>query len=202
MTREDLARKFEPGYWEEIVKELGHNFFDTHVGRTLEYDEKFIHSFTGKTVLEVGGYPGLETVAIVDRHATLTVLDSPQYNSQVYRELLKRYGVEQIVWDIVAGDPKIDRRWNYGLMSDVLLHIEGFPFDFMDWLFIHCDTVILSNYPSGERNAAPAKSHTLHQGFPYLGEDAVIERYVGLGAELISKENYQARCVVTMKGIL
>lgn len=191
----EIAGMFAPGYWTVIAKELGHNFFDTHLERTYEYDRRFIQDLKGKKVLEVGSYPGLLTAFLLYRGANVTVLDSPIYNSDIYRDFLKSKDVNQIVHDIVAGAPKLKgkRHWEAAIMSDVLLHIEGFPYDFIEWLLNHCDRLYFINYQSSETMAVPAKHHNLHTGYTILGEEAVAKWAEGLGFKVESSEGISDR---------
>lgn len=173
----DEMFRFNKEYWREWEVAHSNNFYDSHFHRTLEYDADFIRDLSGKTVLEIGGYPGLEVAFMIYRGAKVTVLDSPEYNPSFYQEFLRRNNIDQIVWDIVSGDPKISRKWDVAIMSDVLMHISGFPYKFMDWLFDSANKVILlnyrDNYDSGD--VPEAMTHTLYSGFRILDGDKIIE---------------------------
>jgi hypothetical protein len=190
---------FTPGYWEKWEQDHGHNFYDVHFARTVEYDAEFIRDLSEKTVLEVGGYPGLETAALLNRGALVTVLDSPEYTPDHYKKFLEKHKVEQIVWDIVQGKPRIDRKWDVALMSDVLMHIDGFPYEFMDWLFDSVGVLILSNYPSTEKTTINARAHTLFQGYGTLGGDAIIELAAKRGFHLKKRMHIAGRDVIIME---
>lgn len=172
--REELANMFPRSHWAAFDSAFGHNFFDVHYDRTMQYDQEFIRSWNGKTVLEVGGFPGLETAALLFRGCKVTVIDSPLYSSSTYMEFLAEHDVEQIVHDIVTGAPKIDRKWDICLISDVFMHIDGHPYDFMDWVYKHAETVVLISYLSTDASRHPAKAHNLHQGYGSLGGDKII----------------------------
>lgn len=177
---------FPAGHWSRFGEIFGHNFFDIHYQRTLEYDQEFIRGWSGKTVLEVGGFPGLETAALLCRGCDVTVMDSPLYTSPTYMNFLARYDVEQIVHDVVSGPPKINRKWDIGLMSDVLMHIDGHPFDFMGWLYKSCGTVVLINFFSQEPNARPARDHCLERGHTtWGGSNIIVDAIDNHGMELV-----------------
>ena len=191
---------FGADHWLMFAQQFGHHFFDTHWTRQIVYDIEFIQGMKDKTVLEVGGFPGLETANLMFRGAKVTVLDSPDYIPDYYQAFVSRYGLRQIVWDIVQGAPPIEDTWDCAIVSDVLMHINGFPDKFLEWLFAHCKMVILINYLSGYEEILPAKEHTLHTSFAYLGQDALTKYFTGKGYELIEGRHIENRVALFFKG--
>lgn len=183
--REALEKSFPEGYWKQWEAQFGHNFFDSHFARTLEYHSDMGEDLRGKAVLEVGSYPGLEAAWLLHIGCRVTALDSPQYNPDYWQEWLKSKGLNQIVHDIVQGAPEIDGRWDAAVMSDVLLHVDGFPIEFFKWLLKSCDKVYLLNYPGGDMQMVPAKGHTLERGHTITGKQHIIALAESCGKSLL-----------------
>jgi len=199
----DEMFRFNRSYWKEWEDRHYNNFYDAHFHRTLEYDADFIRDLEGRSVLEVGGYPGLEAAFMLYRKANVTVLDSPEYNPGFYQEFLKQHNVEQIVWDIVAGAPEISRKWDVAVMSDVLMHISGFPYKFMDWLFDSANMVILLNYRDNYEsfNVPEATSHTLFSGFRILDGEIMIELAKKRGLSLVNRKTVAGRDAIFLERV-
>jgi len=154
---------FPDGYWDIWQKQYNHSFFDLHWNRTINYFAAFINDFWKLSVLETGGYPGL-LLAIYKAAgaAEITSIDSPRYRPEHYLEWCKSQGIRSIEHDIVQGSPNMLGHWDVGVVSDVLLHIDGVPEDYLIWLGKSCDRVLISNPPKNPLDRlGPAHNHSL-----------------------------------------
>jgi hypothetical protein len=187
--KENLSKYFTEAYWADWAGEFGHNFFDAHIDRTLGYDQAFVyHNLSGKSVLEVGGYPGLLIALYLERGCKVTAIDSPRYRPSIYLEWCERHGVTSIAHDVAKGVPELDGHFDACVMSDVLLHNEGFPSTFIGWVLDHCDVFYMLNYTGGDdRVRADREGHTLKSGFPMPTGDTIIKELERLGGELVQR---------------
>lgn len=185
MTREDLRKCFPDGYWQEFQDQFGHNFFEVHVDRTIEYDEVLGEIIANKRVLEVGSFPGLETAWLLSRGCIVTPVDSPNYIPQYYTEWLYTKDLDEDVFVLdISSKESVSNSllvktvgfvWDFALISDVLLHIDGFPTDFVKWATSRCNKIIFINYIGGDALLTPSKGHDLHRGHSLPSHDRVVE---------------------------
>lgn len=177
--RKHLENAFPPEYWEEFSKEFGHNFFNAHIDRTLEYDTVLNEKISHKTVLEVGSFPGLELAWLLNCQCRVTPLDSPNYRPKYYLDWVESKDLASFEHDIVTGEwgIELDGRWDVCIMSDVLLHIEGFPSDFMSYIIKNCEDIYLINYP-GDSQIVEAKGHNLKQGHASIPSDEALRVFM------------------------
>jgi hypothetical protein len=176
MTREQEDRRlnlvgyigsiFPEGYWKNFENEFGHSFLNVHLNRTLEYDMVLGEKISHKKVLEVGGFPGLEAAWLLHRQPeSIDIIDSPLYVPDFYWNWI--YSIDADihvhVHDITSGEPDIGGGFDVAIMSDVLLHIDGFPMKFMVWLAGAADEIHLINY-KGDAKISNAKGHNLRAG--------------------------------------
>jgi hypothetical protein len=145
---EELAKYFLPEHWTEFEKQLSHNFWNVHIDRTEQYDKFFISRLKGKKILEVGGFPGLLLAAYLLRENTPVAIDHPDWVPKYYQDFLLRHGIRNTVHDINLGPPPelTDEHFDVTVMSDVLLHNNGLPIDFLNWLRTHTDEFYMINY--------------------------------------------------------
>lgn len=178
---------FPAGYWDKWRGEFGHSFVSTHKQRTLEYDDALNEIISHKKVLEVGGFPGLETSWLLYRKCQVETIDSPNFRRDYYLDWCKNKNVISYEHDIVLGAPSFEHFWDVSIVSDVFMHIEGFPIDFMKWLIKNSETVILSNYSQRDGTIFPAIRHDLHQGFSIPSTETLTEFMKSNGAKLVNK---------------
>lgn len=182
-----LAKYFPEGYWEEFARVWGHNFFEVHVWRTIEYYKKFIKDMGGKTVLEIGGFPGLLLSAYLEAGAKPTSLDSPEYRPDWFVKWLRERDIMSFTHDIVKGYPSFLKglRYDYAVISDVLMHIEGYPEEFLAGLATNADKIIFLSYSSNEGPKPKAISHSLFTSWPHTGQDEIVKHMTSCGCKLI-----------------
>ena len=164
-----------PEYWAEIQKLMGHDFYRQHKDRTTAYIDHFVqHVPLTDGILEIGGYPGLLLGALRQAgYLFLTSIDSPKYRPQIYLDWCKDHYILSIEHDICNGALPINVRFDTAIMSDVLLHIEGFPLEFIKWTVQHCGQLILINFPGQAMVVTAPKSHSLDIGFSLPSSEVI-----------------------------
>lgn len=174
--QEELAKYFDESHWKTFGAEYAHDFWTTHINRTEEYDKIFVHELSGKSVLEVGGFPGLLLGAYLLRGAHPTAVDHPGHCSQYYLDFLKRHGVRNTIHDINLGPPPEiqDEHFDVAVMSDVMLHNNGMPLKFLEWLKTHVDEFYLINY-KGDGNVVEANHMDLRAGHNIAAPEKIDE---------------------------
>lgn len=176
-----LGNAFPDGYWNKFDSEFGHSFYGAHADRTLEYDQRLYEIISHKKVLEVGGFPGLEVAWLLKSGCEVDCIDSPDYRPDYYLDWCMENDVRSIPCDIVK-DVSVCREnlpliYDIALMSDVLLHVEGFPVEFMKWLCGTSKEIILINYP-GDAKIVEAKGHNLKVGFHSIPSDDNLKEFM------------------------
>lgn len=197
MTNNDLLKYFPEGYWEKWSDVFGHDFISAHIDRTIQYNDRFGDRIAGRKILEVGGYPGLLISMYLERGCDVVAIDSPKYRPQYYLDWCSSKFVYSIEHDINSGPPPLndEEHYDFAIMSDVLLHNEGFPSEFLGWVISHCSNVILLNYP-GEGDIKSPSNHTLEAGFPIPQDEKISSKMLELGGELILKDEVGGRVLL------
>lgn len=191
MILEDLKEYFDDRYWDAWHSKFGHDFLAAHWDRTLDYIRVFIErDIAGRNVLEVGGYPGLLVAVYLRFGATVSTIDSPKYIPEPYLRWTRAAGVKINVHDILTGAPNLEDHYDVAVMSDVLLHNDGFPTEFMSWLVRHAGKIYLVNYGGENENVVAGKEHTLEAGFSsgLLSAPVLVKAMSDLGAKLVREE--------------
>jgi hypothetical protein len=200
--RETLDKYFTASYWAEWVSEFGHNFFDAHINRTIGYDYVFVKPrLSDKKILEVGGYPGLLMSLYLERGCRVTAIDSPRYRPLVYLEWCEKHGIRSIPHDISTGAPDWGEHFDAAVVSDVFLHMEGFPSRFLKWLIENCDSVYLINYSEGgdDHVRKDIEGHTLKAGFTLPLAKVIEEEMNKLGADLVFMDKVEGRDILEFR---
>jgi hypothetical protein len=191
VLKDRLIEQFPADYFEKWERKFGHSFISAHMNRTFEYDKEFIApELAGHSVLEVGGYPGLLVADYLFRGCKVTAIDSPHYRPEEYVRFAEAKFFYSIQHDINLGAPPLasESRFDFCVMSDVLLHNESFPSEFIAWALDHCNKFYMLNYPEQVgtiRHAA--QGHSLHAGYELPKKEAIIEEMALLGAKITSE---------------
>lgn len=183
---EKLLAQFPAKHWKLWQQEFGHDFFELHGPRTAWYDEVLGGKIKGKRILEVGGFPGLLASWLLHRKCSVTTIEHPSWVPDWYMEW--REGKYPFwIHDITTGAPTHiadQATWEWATMSDVLLHLNGFPTAFMQWLVERCDNIMLCQYPGDGSTIQPCMGGSLKHVFSTPHREVLIERMQVLGAEL------------------
>jgi hypothetical protein len=184
---EEILNYFPPDYWGKWERMFGHDFAACHMARTSEYDIDFVaRDFKDKTVLEVGGFPGLEIALYFMRNIkSVVAIDHPDYRPEWYLAWADEHFVKSIAHDTNKGAPPMsdDAHFDVMCMSDVLLHNSGFPSEFLAWCIGHCDKIYMLNQ-TGETTVQPAGIMNLHSGFSMPKSQHIISEMERLGAKI------------------
>lgn len=197
--REKLKAQFDERHWNLWNGEYGHDFFELHFKRTWEYDQAFGDLIQGKTILEVGGYPGLLISLYLHRQCKVDTIESLEWTRDHYRVWAKEHGVTLNDHDLIQGDPHLSGLWDFAVMSDVHLHLDGFPKPFMEWLVRHSIRVIICWEPGKEGLYPDAKSGSMRRVFPMPTEEVFVSRMEECGAELDFKNNTEYRQILIFR---
>jgi len=185
---EHLGAQFPPDYWAQWHQEFGHDFFTLHGPRTAWYDAVLGDTLAGARVLEIGGFPGLLAAWLLHRGCTVETIEHPEWLPDWYVTWRTgRYACT--VHDVTTGAPAekfpVGHGWDWAIMSDVLLHLDGFPFDFLAWVIARVDHFALCQYPGKQPAAQPCVGGSLKRVYATPARGALIERMGAMGAELV-----------------
>jgi len=151
----------------------------------MDYDKDFVETeLGGKSILEIGGFPGVLASLYIARGCKVVAIDSPQYRPDYYLEFAKNRVFQSVAHDINLGPPPIEGHFDAAVMSDVLLHNAGFPSEFMGWAIEHCDKIYILNYPTADGNINPPAEHSLFSGFPVPNSKKIATEMERLGAKI------------------
>jgi hypothetical protein len=184
--KENLAAQFPDKYWNHFHADFMHNFFDLHMPRTEEYDNLLRKELAGKKVLEVGGFPGLMVSWLLDMKCDVTTIESPDWFPDWYREWAESKKYPHHVHNIIDGIPPVDGRWDWITISDVLIHMDGIPTDFLMWAVKHSDRVLLSHYP-GKNYVNKAVSGTLRRTWDMPTTSNLEAMMLTCGAKMVER---------------
>jgi hypothetical protein len=199
--QEQLAKYFISGYWDHWNSRFGHNFWTVHIVRTEEYNDSFVKDeLSGKKILEVGGYPGLLMALYHLNGCAVTAIDSPMYRPDHYLDFVERWNFRSIVHDINSGAPPTEETFDAMVMSDVIMHNEGFPTEFMKWAINHCGLIYIVNYANADGNINPPGAHTLRGSWPIPPALLVKSHMESLGAKFSHAKDVADREVIIFKG--
>lgn len=198
-----LANKFPAGYWGNWDREFGHNFFDTHIARTIVYADMFGSHLTGKRILEVGGFPGLAMAMYEEFNPShITAVDHPDYSPGWYTDWAQSRKIEVVKHDISKGEPNIRGRWDIAVMSDVLLHVDGFPVLFFGWMLRHCSKVYMINFEGSVEYIKDAVKGDLKSGFPICRYEIMSTLAKAIGGDFESLTRVDdRRQLLILKGV-
>lgn len=178
---EDLRADFPTDYWAPFYREFGHNFFDMHAPRTLEYDRILGDRLKEKAVLEVGGYPGLMAAWLLRIGCRLTTIESPDYFPGWYQAWLQEKKVTSIVHNIIKGPPLFTSFWNWITLSDVLIHMNGLPMGFLAWASACSERILLSHWKGSAQEFKRATDGTLKKTWEMPSSAAIMGAMATVG---------------------
>lgn len=177
--KEDLAAQFPDKYWNNFHAEFTHDFFAVHIDRTLKYDELLREKFKGKKVLEIGGYPGLLLSWYQNMGCQVEAIDGPNHFPEWYRAWLRSKKITSHCHDLLAGEPAVEGYWDWAMVSDVFIHMDGYPEKFLEWLTTRVDRLCMIHYAATTNHAVPvATSGTLKNTWDQPTTANIIE-YMG-----------------------
>lgn len=184
---EQLLTQFPEDHWNWWHQEFTHDFVALHGPRTVWYDEVLGDTIAGTRVLEVGGFPGLLASWLLHRECQVETIEHPSWVPEWYMKWrAEKYPCT--LHDITTGEPEhipTVVRWDWAIMSDVLLHLDGFPTAFLEWLIPRVDNFMLCQYPGKSHAVQPCVGGSLKRVFPVPHRDALIVRMAAMGAELV-----------------
>lgn len=205
MGLEDLATKlkasFPEGYWNHFHGEFTHNFFDVHLERTLEYDQTFGDLLRGRRILEIGGYPGLLVAYYRLLGCSVQTLEHPGWIRPFYQTWAADKVDRMIMADIVQGPPSEPvGDFDVAVMSDVLLHVDGFPSRFMEWLAKAAPLLIIANYP-GSSSVRRVEGGSLYKWWDVPRPTELDAQMKSFGTELVSSYATKDRRISVYKRV-
>jgi len=163
ITEQSLKEYFPIDYWTKFEEQFQHNFFAEHLMRTMQYGLIF-EQFKGKNVLEIGGFPGLEVALLHKLGCDVECIDSPKYRPDYYLNWCRDNEISSISHDIIEGGLNLEEFYDVAIMSDVLLHINGFPSEFIKSIIKQCDKFVMINYSNTSGIIRKAVGHDLTTG--------------------------------------
>ncbi len=184
---ERLLTQFPESHWALWNQEFGHNFFELHGPRTVWYDEILGDTIAGARVLEVGGFPGLLASWLLHRGCEVETIEHPAWVPEWYMKWrAEKYPCT--LHDITTGPPEhipTVARWDWAIISDVLLHLDGFPSAFLEWLVPRVDNIMLCQYPGKVPNTLPCVGGSLKKVYPTPRWGALVVSMAAMGAEVV-----------------
>jgi hypothetical protein len=183
--RDQIQSQFPANYWQLWNDEYGHDFFGLHFKRTYQYNLAFGSEIAGKSVLEIGGFPGLLASMYRLLKCKISTIESETWTRDFYKKWAKDNELDTHYHDIVKGAPEIEGHWDYAVMSDVLLHLYGFPSIFIRWVVNHADRFVLC-WESGKKDGKliPVESGSMRCVYPVPAQEDVVKEITGYGGLL------------------
>jgi hypothetical protein len=197
--KEDLAAMFPKDYWGPFRADFQHDFFEYHMPRTVEYDRLLKEKIQGKTVLEVGGYPGLLTAYWISIGCTVETIESPNWFPDWYKAWAEEKKYPHHVHDIITGAPALEKRFDWITISDVFIHMDGLPVEFIRWAVEHGDKILLAHYP-GKNFLNPAKNGTLRNTWDMPTTSMISNLIESFGGEVEEELSTNDRVLLIYSG--